>query len=520
MLYIGKVSEPNAECDGTAQLRPRNKNRGRRRKRDEREAEESKDRDSDMCEPLLNHSDERVHVQLPPNTVQVHGLPGHCLERDVRDAAEATYGSVTEAHVLPGLFTALVSFLHHTAADAAVEANGSGLSVRNTVISGIDWPSEKLLQPSERMLQPCERLRKENHHIQQNELPIQRWPLHKIDRLLRSDAPRREYYKRKGELRSTNHWGQRKLFMSELEFLTLYGHESKVVVYAGAAPGAHLPYLARLFPKHEFHLYDPADYHFDKKKQTDSMYTFQQFFTDEIARAYSGQDVLFISDVRTGDPGAMDEEEVEEAVHEDMRLQMRWHLRMKPVRSMLKFRLPWGAGTTQYLDGDLHLPVWGRQTTTECRLVVPQNAALKEYDHTIYEEQMFYFNTRTRVEYSDHSVSGLVDGLCHCFDCASEVRIVSQYLASCKADTSEPIDAEEVARMCTENGKECATTSRDSLRVIVGHGQRWFKARRYDPQAGRIYDVERKEKAEEEQAQKYTRQPRKVRNDDILQELQ
>lgn len=67
---------------------------------------------------------------------------------------------------------------------------------------------------------------------------------------------------------------------------------------------------------------------------------------------------------------------------------------MDPARSMLKFRLPYGAGTTsteegggggggvsvhppfiitpiaEYLNGDVYLPVWGRQTTTETRLVL------------------------------------------------------------------------------------------------------------------------------------------------------
>lgn len=83
----------------------------------------------------------------------------------------------------------------------------------------------------------------------------------------------------------------------------------------------------------------------------------RQFFDDGLAASYQGQDVLFVSDVRTADPSALNEEEVEEAVQEDMRLQMKWVLQMRPSRSMLKFRLPWGSGTTKYLDGDIHLPV-------------------------------------------------------------------------------------------------------------------------------------------------------------------
>ena len=72
---------------------------------------------------------------------------------------------------------------------------------------------------------------------------------------------------------------------------------------------------------------------------------------------------------------------------------MRWHDILKPHRSMLKFRLSWQPGMTEYLDGffclcfsiydicvsiisiilmelgNLHLPIWGPVTTTESRLI-------------------------------------------------------------------------------------------------------------------------------------------------------
>jgi cap2 methyltransferase len=45
----------------------------------------------------------------------------------------------------------------------------------------------------------------------------------------------------------------------EIYFLTTYGHLSRNVVYAGAAPGMHIQYLSNLFPNHNFHLYDPNE---------------------------------------------------------------------------------------------------------------------------------------------------------------------------------------------------------------------------------------------------------------------
>ena len=75
-------------------------------------------------------------------------------------------------------------------------------------------------------------------------------------RILGDDAPRSKYRDLPHHMRTTNHWGQRKLFLSEVEFLTLFIHDVRarspppkriIVVYAGAAPGNHIPYLFDLF---------------------------------------------------------------------------------------------------------------------------------------------------------------------------------------------------------------------------------------------------------------------------------
>jgi hypothetical protein len=77
------------------------------------------------------------------------------------------------------------------------------------------------------------------------------------DRLVRSEASKASYRRRNDEYRTLVHWGQRKLLLTEIEFLTRYGHLSDTVIYAGAAPGTHTAVLAALFPKHKFHLHSP-----------------------------------------------------------------------------------------------------------------------------------------------------------------------------------------------------------------------------------------------------------------------
>ncbi len=87
------------------------------------------------------------------------------------------------------------------------------------------------------------------------------YELDELERVLPDDAPRRVYRKIPHHQRTVNHWGQRKLLLSEIEFLTVHGSPGCVVIYAGAAPGTHIPYLVKLFPEVKcFVLYDPADF--------------------------------------------------------------------------------------------------------------------------------------------------------------------------------------------------------------------------------------------------------------------
>ena len=383
-----------------------------------------------------------------------------------------------------------------------------------------------------------ERIRENNHHLRQNPNKIEIFA--QVERVLKEDATQRKYYERKSEARTTNHWGQRKLLLSEIEFLTEYGNRSKKVVYAGAAPGAKNEYLASLFPEHTFVFVDPNPFH--ENLITASLHNpriilINGFFTNESAQQYRDDHVLFISDIRTADNKVMNEETVENAIVEDNRMQLSWHLEMNPEASMLKFRLPWGKGTTRYLsgysqEGKIYLPVWGRQSTTETRLVAVGNETY-EYDNTKYEEQCFYFNTVTRCQYYHHNVDvDRVAGLCHCYDCASEVHILSQWarkfpsvwFSSTDAPEEEPTEddiTEQVTRMCCRLNIECSASGNRDLTITIGHGQQWFTPKIFDPQAGVVTDiVDGKHLNASILGSNYTRKERgRELNDDLFQSL-
>src|SRR3990167_6735439 len=68
--------------------------------------------------------------------------------------------------------------------------------------------------------------------------------------------PEMPYRSTRDLFRSTLHWGQRKLFISELVLLTKHAKSGDTVLYIGAAPGTHIRFLIELFPNLKWVLYD------------------------------------------------------------------------------------------------------------------------------------------------------------------------------------------------------------------------------------------------------------------------
>ena len=123
------------------------------------------------------------------------------------------------------------------------------------------------------------------------------------DLFLNPNDPEMAYRRRKDENKGSIAWGQRKLFLVLIQFLSLFWDPKKVskpvVVYAGAAPGTNIGIVSQLFPEIVFHLYDPAPF---KVKSNPHIHLYQQYFTNEDAKQWSGRDdVYFISDIRTAD---------------------------------------------------------------------------------------------------------------------------------------------------------------------------------------------------------------------------
>lgn len=251
------------------------------------------------------------------------------------------------------------------------------------------------------------------------------------------DFPRRRYTK---VLDPPNiHMGQRKLLISEIEFLTKVGafEESKLILYAGAAPGQHIPLLSQMFPKAKFVLFDPA---FKSTEiATSSIIVRSQLFDQEAVDEFVGQNVVLISDIRSTPNYEKHtkqyQAEFEKHVAENIKLQESWVKQLKPEASLLKFRLPFVKGKTEYIKGYFVFQAWEPPQSAETRLY-SKSLETVVLDHTVYEEQMFYFNTiyRPSTFFDVDQFFGLN------FDILKESLVLRRYLASRKfPQTNEQI---------------------------------------------------------------------------------
>jgi hypothetical protein len=268
-----------------------------------------------------------------------------------------------------------------------------------------------------------------------------------------------EYKPQSSKVYSTTenaHAGQRKLLMSEIQFMTRV-HTSRagryhdinpdasfLCVYAGACPCTHLDQLMAMFPNVLFVLVDPA---FDKpenkrhvrnwpknrvvvwkeKFNTDIIdiintwcqlqpfknrnmqfehipSTYRPYFQDlnnlQLVDWDHREDLLFISDIRLS-------AREEAGIAADMDHQALWFRQLQATYGLLKFRLPyvteqWMANyrihnyKREYLKGDVYMPIWGPRSTTECRLFVERGCAMSSYDPVLHERQFAGFNRYDR----------------------------------------------------------------------------------------------------------------------------
>lgn len=250
-------------------------------------------------------------------------------------------------------------------------------------------------------------------------------------RTLMPKAQKKKYEKSNFVFKRTLHWGQLKLMLSEIEFLTYVISTRKTelpiyMIYIGAAAGYHIRYMSeKMFPDVNFILYDKNNFAIGETK---NIKIHSKYFTDQEAMEWSADKhpdkyIIFCSDIRT--------EPTEIEIIKNMQDQARWFNIIGAEYGLFKFRLPFRAGTTEYFKGTIYFQPFAGQTSAETRLLVQKGAPFVKYSHTTYEEQMYYHNQITRKSRykCDFGELDLTDhGIDNCYDCISLVNILDDYL--------------------------------------------------------------------------------------------
>ena len=341
-----------------------------------------------------------------------------------------------------------------------------------------------------------------------------------------SDIPGRLPYQQGTQIVKTSaHIGQRKLFISELRFLTEFASltTETIVVYAGAAPGTHIPYLSYLFPSCKFLLIDPSQFNvlggilkpdeevneaflLRMKNNLGKIWLLKALFTDQLAEEI--QKIfpvhLFISDIRTNED--KDSEPDTKDIIVNMAQQLIWAIILKPQMAMFKFRYPFYSEDINtfiqlarsekyypifqkaktltnidfiqdtidkklhYFDGIVHIQAWARLTSTESRLITDCKKIVDWGIAENYDNAFFYYNSIARC-YKTH-INENIDrtiGFDLCNDCSIENEAWKQYITR----TNSRFSLENLARVAEPGSVQdfVKTLSGTTHNLFVGlHG--------------------------------------------------
>lgn len=291
----------------------------------------------------------------------------------------------------------------------------------------------------------------------------------KYKKYLDTDSDERMKYSPKSTINlNTYNWNQRKLFLSELEFLIEYipkidvniipkvkGKRRIPIIYYDVMTTNHIEFLDSLLNEmfgniYVIYLHEAIKDSLSQYKESKRIKVSSQLTTKTASKylsSYGKNSALFIGNARVN-MNKKSGKDLENAIISTMNLQKSIVENIYPYKSMLKFMLPYSSNKYDYLesfeyfDGDLRFLSWSSKSGTETMLITDGDPKkTKKYDVLAYEEQMAYFNNVTRVSYYNHDVLG--EGLDHCYDCINEINILKKYVLKRIIYTLEDIDKDD-----------------------------------------------------------------------------
>lgn len=285
----------------------------------------------------------------------------------------------------------------------------------------------------------------------------------KIKIKVEDEDPETEFKSQKQFIFNTQqHQGQRKLLLSEIQFLSKFGN-ADTIIYPGAAPGNHIVFLTKMFPHFKWILIDPAPFN-PKLSNNENITIINGYMTDEMCEEFRElyPSSILISDIRSIDTSSFENllnDEVQ--VFSDMIMQQNWVLTLQPIACSLKFRFPFEDIVLQpngelteyfskrieemkekynipfitdgkyyeYLNGDMMIQAFPPKYSTETRLFASRPYEMMTYNSKSYERKLAYYNQNIRTEMHHQKEIYLRRdiGLDCCNDCCLETMILEEY---------------------------------------------------------------------------------------------
>ena len=228
---------------------------------------------------------------------------------------------------------------------------------------------------------------------------------------------------------SMQHNGQLKLALSEIFLLNKIKKDDdkwfndgkiKNILYIGAAPGTHIPFVMDMFPNTFWLLYDPAKFNVignTNHKIFSKLFTEED--TSEIIKKL-GNDFIFISDIRHNNKNKYVEED-EKLVNDMLRV-------MKPRWFMIKRRGIWQKGFMYVPQGIEYYQPFKKYKSAETRIIGKgKNLKFVKVDNVDNESLLFYHNIINRQSIWVNRSSIHRYRRCYCTDCEAAIYIMGGF---------------------------------------------------------------------------------------------
>ena len=270
-----------------------------------------------------------------------------------------------------------------------------------------------------------------------------------------------EIFKKDKVNRERKYNNDMKLLLAEINFINRYvncDNGTPLIVYIGSSPGFHLVKLMKMFPFIKFHLYDPISPHPELEKYIEQnegqVKFFKELFTLETCDRYKENSFYLITDFKddkyTKDPYFAQNYEAkklwqlekEKSYNDDMELQKQICIKIKPIFSFLRFRLPHYYGESddenvsfEYFHGVIWLMIYNDMKSNEARIAVNDYSESDfKWNYQIFQYRINYFNIVMResllLNPFTNDQSPIQNQLGNKFETVLMIKIILEYFKS------------------------------------------------------------------------------------------